>query len=237
MSSNLTEGTDNFHGAVMISERYFKLFGLELFVWGLRTDQDSIATSSDQPKSKEKKKHPLLKSLENKDKKLIPSDFDPTTATNEAMLPVDILEMEASEEVWSEEGAKEMPINEFNEMFEGNKLIIEKENYAYTTSWDAWIQSDVKFAIPKHCTQSFDLAVDKKSYATAESMMYEGKVYAMDTKHPAGFSSPEEAKEYINKLFVVYLVYHGISAIDRQTVRYFVIGCTEDQGTVPTHGL
>jgi hypothetical protein len=219
----------------MIIEKYFKLFGLELFVWGHRTDEEAVGP---EPKAKkESKKHPLLKSLENKDKKLIPSDFDPTTATSESMLPTDILEMEASEEVWSEDGAKEMPIAEFNEMFESNKLVIEKENFAYTTSFDAWVHSDVKFAIPKHCTSSFELAAEKKSYATAESMMYEGKVYAMDTKHPVGFSSPEEVKEYIKTLFVVYLVYHGISAIDRQTVRYFVIGCTEEQGTVPTHGL
>jgi len=221
----------------MISERYLKLFGLELFVWGLRTDGESTTVSSDGPKTKEKKKHPLLKSLENKDKKLIPSDFDPTTATSESMLPTDIMEMEASEEVWSEDGAKEMPIAEFNEIFENNRLVIEKENFAYTTSFDAWVHSDVKFAIPKHCTSSFELAADKKSYATAESMMYEGKVFAMDTKHPVGFSSPEEAKKYIDTLFVVYLVYNGVSAIDRTTIRYFVIGCTAEQGTVPTHGL
>ncbi len=144
---------------------------------------------------------------------------------------------EDTKDYWDEESAKDMPIEDFNEIFEGRKTIIEKETYGYTTSLSGWLGSDARFAVPKHGTQCFEALYMVKSYATAESFMLDGKVYAMDVRKPVMFTSLVEMQEYAKTLFAVFIAYVGISPIDRTTQRYFIVGCKEEDGVVPTHGL
>lgn len=142
-------------------------------------------------------------------------------------------------EYWEEQSASDIPIEDFNELFEKNKIIIEKETFGYTKDYEEWVKSDAKFHIPRHCGPAFYLFRDSgfASYATAESFMVDGVVYAMDIRKPKMFSNSDELMEYAKTLFAVYLVYVGVSPIDKETKRLFIVGCTAEDGVVPTHGL
>src|ERR1035437_3242443 len=67
-------------------------------------------------------------------------------------------------------------INEFDDVFGYGQAVIEKETYGFTTSWDEWKE---KAYVPDNVIPLWDMAKDKGSYATAESIMIEGKVYKM----------------------------------------------------------
>ena len=141
-------------------------------------------------------------------------------------------------EFFEEQSATDMPIEDFNAIFEQNRIIIERETFGYTTDWNKWTQSKAAHYSSKHGTiPEFDLLAHFGSFATEESFMLDGKVYAMDIREPKMFSSVEDLLEYTKTLFAVYLVYAGVSPIDRTTKRYFIVGCKEEDGVVPTHGL
>lgn len=173
---------------------------------------------------------------------IIPTVISPVDTLADLPTP-ETIQKGTIEEFMDENAAKEMPLDDFNRMIEGNAIIIEKETHGYTNSFDKWLHSDVWHYVPKSCSPAPYLASGKGSYALADSFMVDGVVYANDPgdvklkKNHHLCRNELEVREYLDTLYAVYLVYQGVSPIDRTTPRYYVVGVREDEGMVPTHGL
>lgn len=121
-------------------------------------------------------------------------------------------------------------INEFDDTFGYGEAIIELENYGYTTSHDEWEEAMAKNNPPILCRY----VLEKKSFALHESIIVAGKVFVM--REPVMFSTMTDVMIYVEKLFVLYQIYEGVSPIDGKTVRFFVRGAMEEDGKVPVYG-
>lgn len=132
--------------------------------------------------------------------------------------------------------AKDISLQVFDDMFDAGRIIIEKETYGFTRDFGVWVNSDAKFSIPRGATPAFNLIEDLGiGYATSESFMYEGTVFSKHTSKM--FPDIDSLREYAKTMFAVFLVYEGVSPLDQNTKRYYIVGCHESDGVVPTHGL
>ena len=122
------------------------------------------------------------------------------------------------------------PIEEYNETFGYGDAVVELETFGYTTSWDKWEQQISEVKPDALCAY----AKDKKSYALHESIIVAGKVFVM--REAVMFSAMTGVMIYVEKLFVLYQIYEGVSPLDQKTVRFFVRGAMKEDGVVPVYG-
>ena len=135
-----------------------------------------------------------------------------------------------------ESNAKDISLQVFDDMFDAGRIIIEKETFGFTRDFGVWVGSDARLSVPRGATPAFQHVEDLDvGFATTESFMYEGTVFSKQTEKM--FPDVESLREYAKTLFAIFLVYEGVSPIDRNTKRYYIVGCRESDGVVPTHGL